>query len=187
MDDSVRQAMIKWPKVPAMYGWLRLDRRGHWFLIDRAHPGFDETRDGAGSVITNAGIIEFIARNYAGDESGRWYWQNGPQRVYVDLDLAPLVIRVFAGDRGATLVSHCGAQVSRVESAYFSDDGNLLLSTDLGPGHVHDLDLAQLDIEFDERSDLPQILNFAGRRIPIAPLCGGALPWANYVSKPRAG
>ena len=32
MDDIVLQAMVKWPKVPACYGWLGLDARGRWYL-----------------------------------------------------------------------------------------------------------------------------------------------------------
>ena len=34
MDDIVKQAMAKWPNVPACYGWLGLDGRGQWFLRD---------------------------------------------------------------------------------------------------------------------------------------------------------
>jgi hypothetical protein len=30
MDDIVKQAMAKWPNVPACHGWLGLDARGHW-------------------------------------------------------------------------------------------------------------------------------------------------------------
>ena len=94
LDDQVVQAMRRWPQVPAVHGWLRLDRRGRWLLVDRGRPDFDEARDGAGSEITSPPILDFIGRNYGADEAGRWYWQNGPQRVFVDLDLAPLVLRV---------------------------------------------------------------------------------------------
>ena len=32
MDEIVARAMQKWPNVPDVYGWLRLDRRGTWWL-----------------------------------------------------------------------------------------------------------------------------------------------------------
>src|SRR5690606_35856163 len=90
MDEQVLRAMARWPDVPAAYGWLRLGRRGQWFLIDRNMPGFDERRHGEGSAIGNEQIREFIGRNYQADADGRWYWQNGPQRAYADLEAAPL-------------------------------------------------------------------------------------------------
>ena len=34
MDDIVRQAMSKWPNVPACVGWLGLDSRGQWHMRD---------------------------------------------------------------------------------------------------------------------------------------------------------
>ena len=30
MDPIVRRAIARWPNVPAVYGWLKLDRRGRW-------------------------------------------------------------------------------------------------------------------------------------------------------------
>src|SRR5262250_294648 len=90
MDALVAQAMAKWPNVPAVYGWLSLDRRGNWLI--------------KGEKIANTALREFIARNYEPDERGRWYFQNGPQRVYVSLAYTPLVVR-YEGER---LVDHCG-------------------------------------------------------------------------------
>ncbi|MEN9315762.1 MAG: hypothetical protein RIS35_2155, partial [Pseudomonadota bacterium] len=72
MDELVLKAMERWPNVPAVYGWLRLDRRGRWMLVDRGVPGFDEALHGAGSEITSPQIIDFIGRNYARDDQGRW-------------------------------------------------------------------------------------------------------------------
>jgi hypothetical protein len=62
MDPIVIQAMAKWPAVPNVYGWLRLDRRGGWLI--------------KGDRIANAGVTAFIGRNYAADERGRWFFQN---------------------------------------------------------------------------------------------------------------
>jgi hypothetical protein len=77
MDSVVARAMAKWPNVPAVYGWLSLDRRGNWLI--------------KGERITNGALREFIARNYEAQADGRWYFQNGPQRVYVTLAYTPLV------------------------------------------------------------------------------------------------
>lgn len=166
MDDAVQQAMARWPNVPAVYGWLRLDRRGNWHLIDRAKPGFDEARDGGGSPITNAAIVDFIARNYQPDESGAWYWQNGPQRAYANLDLAPLVLRVFnEGDR-QRLVDHCGMLVEDIGTVVQGASGELLIATGHGVGVLHDLDLGALDIEFDDQ-DRPTSLSLGGRALRI--------------------
>jgi len=32
MDPIVARAMARWPNVPAVYGWLALDRRGNWLI-----------------------------------------------------------------------------------------------------------------------------------------------------------
>lgn len=156
LDDAVIRAMARWPNVPAVHGWLRLTRRGRWMLIDRGRPDFDEARDGQGSEITSPPILDFIGRNYLPDAHGRWFWQNGPQRVYVDLDAAPLYFRLLepadrrthqASDR--TVITHTGYPVTRIDRAALDEDGQVWLLTDLGPGCVDDRDLALLDFDPD--------------------------------------
>lgn len=188
MDEQVLQAMARWPNVPAMFGWLRLDRRGQWFLIDRNRPDFDEQQHGLGSTITSPQILDFIGRNYEADSSGRWFWQNGPQRVYVDLDLAPLVFRVLTGEHSTGLMSHCGDRVTEVRRAGCSAAGDLWLDTDLGCGILHDLDLAQVDLLFDEDNGVPTRLNLNGRSLPVQTITeASSRPgWAGFVSRPRA-
>jgi hypothetical protein len=146
LDDQVRRAMRKWPQVPAVYGWLRLSRRGQWFLVDRGQADFDEARHGHGSAITSPPILDFIGRNYEADEQGAWYWQNGPQRAYVALELAPLVLRVLGESPAPRLVTHTGWLVERVTRVACDLDGNLFLQTDLGPAVVDDRDIGQLDL-----------------------------------------
>jgi len=94
MDDLVRQAMAKWPHVPDCYGWLGLDSRGQWHMRDdrvQALGSFQSGLAGAkGSVLRHEKLIDFIHRNYEADAQGRWYFQNGPQRVYVELETTPL-------------------------------------------------------------------------------------------------
>lgn len=127
MDESVLRAMAKWPNVPAVYGWLSLDRRGRWRLRDET----------IGNVAANA----FISRNYACDERGRWYFQNGPQRVFVALAYTPWVYRL---DGMGLLCSHTDAPARTPERAWFDEDGNLLLLTEHGIGLLDDRDLPQL-------------------------------------------
>jgi hypothetical protein len=183
MDDLVVRAMARWPGVPAMFGWLRLDRRGNWYLIDRGHPGFDEARDGAGSPITSEPIIDFIHRNYGHDEQGRWFWQNGPQRVFVDLDCAPLVLRVLGEPAQARFVAHTGYLVSSVESAWFTADGSVLLATDIGPGVVHDLDLASLALSQAADGDISLLVGDRCLRLQPTDCPARSL---GFVSTPRS-
>lgn len=134
MDDAVRRAMERWPDVPAVAGWLRLDRRGRWHVRNAATGVFER--------IEHPGIVAFIGRNYHRLDDGRWVFQNGPQRVYVTLERTPWIFRL--GDAGTSLVSHTGATVGQVREARFDEDGALVIDTDLGPGLLEDRDLPAL-------------------------------------------
>jgi hypothetical protein len=184
MDEMVLRAMARWPDVPAVHGWLRLDRRGQWLLVDRGVPGFDEALHGAGSPITSPPILDFIGRNYAHDDAGRWYWQNGPQRVYVDLDVAPYVLRVFGEAPSQRLVTHTGYPVSRVDRVLASADGTLLLQTDLGPGAIDDRDLASLALELDDDRAQRGRLVLMGEHA-VAPTTQDLETSLGFVARPR--
>jgi Protein of unknown function (DUF2946) len=133
MDEMVRRAMARWPNVPAVFGWLRLDRRGNWLVrLAEGEPArFDR--------VTNPALIDFIGRNYAMDERGRYFFQNGPQRVYVSLDYTPWVVRM--SDRDATLVTQNNVAVGAWGDALLDDEGALVLATNLGPALLLDRDL----------------------------------------------
>jgi len=186
IDEQVRAAMVKWPDVPAVYGWLRLDRRGQWWLIDRGRPGFDEALHGLGSPITSPPIIDFIGRNYEHDDAGRWFWQNGPQRVFVDLDLAPLILRVVGEGRDATLVTHTGWRIERVDRISMSDDGDVFVDTGMGPGAIHDLDLGSLEFVEDDAAGPERAGSvwLGGRLHPVESLDPARPP--GFVTRPRA-
>jgi len=132
MDELVLRSMLKWPDVPAVYGWLRLDRRGAWRIriASAAGPVFES--------IGNAALNEFIGRNYASDERGRWFFQNGPQRVYVTLAYAPFVYR-FDGE---CLTDQCGRRETAVDGAWLDEEGSLVLLAGGHPGVLDDRDLA---------------------------------------------
>lgn len=149
VDDQVRRAMQKWPQVPDVYGWLRLDRRGRWLLIDPSQADSGDSADagaGAGSAITSPPIVDFIGRNYECDARGAWYWQNGPQRAFASLELAPLILRVLNEPPRQRLVTHTGYIVERVTRILSDADGNLLMMTNLGPAALDDRDFGQLQL-----------------------------------------
>jgi hypothetical protein len=144
MDESVLRGMAKWPNVPAVYGWLSLDRRGHWLI--------------KGERISNPLVTEFIGRNYARDERGCWFFQNGPQRVFVNLDYAPFVYRVVSPENAPLAVeAHNGRPVSAIAGAWMDENGAVLLETDFGAGVVHDRDLERL---------LPHLTDANGKPLP---------------------
>ncbi|MCA0177086.1 MAG: DUF2946 family protein [Proteobacteria bacterium] len=137
MDDIVKAAMAKWPHVPDCRGWLALDARGNWYMRDAGTQAAGAFPAAKGSRIDHLQLRAFIARNYAADAQGQWYFQNGPQRVYVELEAAPWVWRVEADH---ALISHTGL-AARYRSAWLDDSGRLFLDTDLGLGLVHSLDM----------------------------------------------
>lgn len=149
MDPIVEAALRKWPNVPHCHGWLALDARGDWYMRDervQAAGAFPQVK---GSVIRHDKLREFIHRNYLRDQQGGAYFQNGPQRVYVDLESTPYVWRVqpHPQEQGAWQVTaHTGEPVQRVVSAWLDEEGRLYLSCTLasvGPafGLVHSLDM----------------------------------------------
>jgi hypothetical protein len=108
-----------------VYGWLTLDRRGNWLLRTPGTPGRFER-------IANHALREFIARNYEADDAGRWYFQNGPQRVYVNLAYTPLVVHY----EGEELRDQCGRRFA-AGKAYEDQEGCVLLE---GAGTIALLD-----------------------------------------------
>jgi hypothetical protein len=141
MDPIVAAALKKWPNVPHCYAWLALDARGDWYMRDdriQAAGPFPRVK---GSRIDHEKLREFIARNYASDDHGAWFFQNGPQRVYVELEAAPWVWRLQPDPTSSVVVtSHTRLPASPRES-FVDESGRLLLSTDLGLGIVHTLDM----------------------------------------------
>lgn len=171
MDPIVEAALKKWPNVPHCYGWLALDARGDWYMRDERiqHAGpFPEVK---GSRINHDKLRAFIERNYAADDAGCWFFQNGPQRVYVELETTPWVWRLQP-DGG--VLSHTGLE-ARVQSSALDEAGHLYLLTDLGPGLVHtaDMNLAADAVEQGRwtpgelrADDLPQRFGFVRRPLP---------------------
>ena len=172
MDDIVRQALAKWPNVPHCTGWLLLDRRGNWRMRDDEA----QARGAPGEPIRHAALLAFINRNYEADARGQWFFQNGPQRVYVELGYTPWVVRLAVADDGAggdgtlTLTDQAGNAFEPV-TAYLDDEGGVLFTDASTPSriavlHDHDLDL------FSEHAEVAE----DGR--------SGRLHWRDGVSLP---
>ena len=144
MDDIVKAALKKWPNVPHCHGWLALDARGDWYMRDERiqHAGpFPQVK---GSRITHDKLKAFIERNYGADAQGSWFFQNGPQRVYVQLEATPWVWRLqWPADASApapAVTSHTGLP-AQVRSSWLDTEGRLYLDTELGLGIVHSQDM----------------------------------------------
>ena len=137
MDDIVKQALAKWPNVPHCYGWLALDARGNWRMRDERAQHFNLP----GDKLSNAALVGFITRNYAVDERGCWYFQNGPQRVYVQLEATPYIVRT---DPAAVWLLHTGAPLGAPEAALLTDSGALILQRGEVVAQLDDRDFAHV-------------------------------------------
>jgi len=140
MDEIVKAALKKWPNVPHCYGWLALDARGDWYMRDDRVQAAGPFPAIKGSRIQHDKLREFIERNYTADEAGCWFFQNGPQRVYVELEAAPWIWRLSAERAAPVVTSHTG-HPAVFDSAWLDERGRLFLATDLGLGLVHTLDM----------------------------------------------
>lgn len=180
MDAAVIQAMGRWPHVPAVFGWLELDRRGQWLI--------------KGGRIGNTAVTEFIGRNYASEVQGRWFFQNGPQRVFVRLHYTPFVYRVLpSGGNPHELETHTGMRVTQLHEALVDEAGHVVLRTEAGVGVVSDRDLPMLAPLLRDRlgqaldeQDLDAllagsalksaVLQWGQRRIPLEPVRSQDVP-----------
>ena len=123
MDEQVLRSLIKWPNVPHCFGWLALDRRGQWRMRDE----FAQAKQLAGSVIQHAALNEFISRNYACDSLGRYFFQNGPQRVFITLDATPFIARMIPSESGPQLLTQCGTEI-KPQGALSDEKGNIYIT-----------------------------------------------------------
>jgi hypothetical protein len=185
MDEIVKQGMAKWPNVPSVYGWLALDRRGNWLI--------------KGERISNPIVADFIGRNYAHDDRGRWFFQNGPQRVFISLAYTPYVYRLlWDANPGAVprMETHTKLAVTQIESAWIDDAGVVLIESDRGIGLIDDRDLERLLGSFTDArgaalteesfaAAIEQVqtgtianlaFSFRGNTVPVAPITATEVP-----------
>ncbi len=185
MDDIVKQALAKWPNVPHCYGWLALDARGAWRMRDEAA----QAQGLPGDRIAHAALVGFINRNYQADEQGRWYFQNGPQRVYVHLEATPYITRT---DPEQGFVLQTGEPLPAIDDAWMTEAGELILQGQGKAALVDDRDMAQclpllqmagkpaadeqLLAWIEQGPDAGQLMfNDAGRLVPVQPIARAGL------------
>ena len=187
MDEQVLKSLIKWPHVPNCFGWLALDRRGQWRMRDE----YAQANHLPGSLIQHTALNEFISRNYAHDFLGRYFFQNGPQRVFITLDTTPWIVRMIPNENGLQLLTQCGTEM-KPDSALSDEKGNIYITgsvlqsySDQFDGlvftkaesrsvallHDHDLDL------FSERSQVKEDAcsfrgswKWDGKDLPVEPI-----------------
>lgn len=204
MDEQVLRSLVKWPNVPDCYGWLALDRRGQWRMRDE----FTQQHHLPGQVIVHQALNEFICRNYARDSHGRYFFQNGPQRVFITLDATPWIVRIIPSDKGIQLLTQC--QNSLEPTAALSDEnGNIYIvgkvtqtiygdsdrgkfsiqeSESIALLHDHDLDLfSELASLREEACSFGGSWNWHGQQLPLDPIHSSELAARfHYIAKPSA-
>lgn len=163
MDEIVKQALAKWPNVPHCTGWMLLDRRGGWRMRDEAA----QAAGAPGTPVRHAALLAFIGRNYEADATGQWYFQNGPQRVYVELAYTPWVVRLACGADGRLkLTDHISNAFEPAET--WLDDAGGVLFREACPGgrvaalHDHDLDLFADQATLDNPPDTAETATHHG-------------------------
>ncbi|MGR8919913.1 MAG: DUF2946 family protein [Gammaproteobacteria bacterium] len=164
-DPEVLRAMQKWPDVPRCYGWLGLDRRGNWRI--------------RGEIVAHARAVAFLGRHYDVEPDGSWFVQNGPQRVFVELEYTPWIMRF---DPAGGFTTHTGRDPGALVAAYADDEGNVLLEAAVGVGLVDDRDLTALAALIDGDT-----LGWGDKRLPLRPIERSTVPARfGFVARPRA-
>lgn len=190
--------MLRWPNVPACYGWLSLDRRGQWRM--------------RGEPVMHAGLAAFLGRQYSHDEDGNYFVQNGPQRVFVELDYTPWILRLSAENtllpqsQRLALETHTGGPVENIKGAAFDEEGCLLLEFSGGIALLCDRDLpallgrlqladgsvaddsALLDLmELTPGTPSALTLQWNNKPVPLGRLCRSEVPQRyGFVSSPAS-
>ena len=127
---TITKANIKWPNVPDVYNWLSLDHRGNW-LIKR-------------EKIHHQGFIDFINMHYTEDALGRWFFQNGPQRVFVSLGYTPYVLSIKSYGRTTHFKTQTNKVIASFDQLWIDNEGRMLASWGRHIGIISDRDLPML-------------------------------------------
>ena len=203
MDDQVLRSLVKWPNVPECFGWLALDRRGQWRMRDE----FAQQNHLSGQVIVHRALNEFISRNYACDQTGNYFFQNGPQRVFVTLDSTPWIVRITPEPQGLLFLTQCQTPFEP-NSALSDEQGNIYIvgSThqtinqhnqtqsfidqecqSVALLHDHDLDhFSELASLREEACSFGGSWNWHGKQLPLDPIHSDELSQRfHYIKSPK--
>jgi hypothetical protein len=164
-----------------------------------------------GTVIVHQALNEFISRNYACDTEGTYFFQNGPQRVFITLDATPWIARIIPGDQESKLLTQCQSPIE--PSAALSDEnGNiyivgkisLVVYENLNQAtqttfntqdkesvallHDHDLEIfSELATLKEEACSFGGSWNWHGKQLPLDPIHSSELASRfHFIAKPSA-
>jgi hypothetical protein len=179
MDEQVLRSLIKWPDVPDCFGWLALDRRGQW----RMRNEFAQRNKLPGQTITHVALNEFISRNYACDHLGRYFFQNGPQRVFITLDATPWIARIIPSKNEMQLITQCNESMEP-SSALSDENGNIYIVGKVNQNqfsqqdcqtaallHDHDLDhFSEIAKLREEACSFGGSWTWQGKQLPLDPI-----------------
>jgi hypothetical protein len=154
----------KWPNVPDVYNWLELDNRGNWCIKNEK--------------ISHKGLIKFINDHYSSDDKGRFFFQNGPQRVFVKLHSTPFILSIALNDDVIYFKTQTNQVIQQIEQFWLDNNGRLLLSWGQYLGLLSDRDLLMMSDyivpvnangqqEFDQISGLDIPSSFSENKIPF--------------------
>ena len=126
MDQSVLDSLKKWPNVPNCFGWLAIDRRGEW----RMRNEFTQANHLPGDIIRHVALRQFIERHYAVDQSGRFFFQNGPQRVFVTLDYTPWIVRLIPTENTQWQFETTSGEMIQPLNCLLDENGQIIIEAD---------------------------------------------------------
>jgi len=168
---------------------------------------FAQANQLAGNVIGHVALNEFISRNYAHDSLGRYFFQNGPQRVFITLDATPYITRIIPTESGLQLLTQCGTEI-KPQSALSDEKGNIYItgliqqslsdqidgaaftkteSLSVALLHDHDLDLfSDQSKVIEDACSFRGSWQWQGNQLPIEPLHSAELASRfNFVKIPN--
>jgi hypothetical protein len=79
-----------------------------------------------GKVIEHVLLKDYISRNYACDSSGRYFFQNGPQRVFITLDATPWIVHISPSNTSMQLLTQCDTAIEPY-GALSDERGNIYI------------------------------------------------------------
>lgn len=144
-----------------------------------------------GRVIDHVALNEYISRNYASDNGGRYFFQNGPQRVFITLVATPWVARMIPGDQHLQLLTQCQSAITptaalsdeqgniyivgAIEQTVFDSDDQQHFSLKVIPSvallHDHDLDqFSELAKLREEACSFGGSWLWQGKQLPLDPI-----------------
>jgi len=123
VDQSILSAIAKWPDVPYCYGWLFLDRRGAF----RIRNEYSQKHHLSGEHIKHPGMCDSIRNNICIDTHNQYFFQNGPQRVYLSLAYCPYVVRFIPSQQYDWVLQNHLSQEIQPTRCFLDEKGNILL------------------------------------------------------------